>query len=273
MSAEERPSWPTALPARRARGGGRAEEEVEGLELELFGASSTATNASPLPYPSAAASKVLHLPSGAAAPRAQTPAGVAARSMALAPVASAASDEAVAVPEVGEEREVELKLEGEELEEPAPPLLLARSAAAARCAATSELEHAVSTPTHAPLRSNEKLRRPHMYGAPLPTKAAGLRLELPPASAAASTYSWYMHPAKTAVAAGNRGGVEVEVEKELEFKLHQAPSLPAASTPAAAHSSIKTRCAGSIDEASARGKRNAEASKWGREGTLPARRA
>jgi hypothetical protein len=91
-----------------------------------------------------------------------------------------------------------------------------------------------------------------------------------------------MHPAKTAVAVGKRGGLENEVEdkeeggeevEEGEFKLHQAPSLPAASTPAAAHSSISTLCAGSIEAASVRGSLNAEASKCGREGMLPARRA
>lgn len=155
---EDLPSCPTAEATSRARGDEAAaeeeeevsEEEVSEEETEKAASASlqstAARNPSPLPYPSAEASKVLHLPSGERACRPEMVQVVIGSSKALTPpttAASASNDD-----------------DDEELFPPLPLLPPVVSALKARCAATSDAEHAVSVATHAPCRPNANETRP-----------------------------------------------------------------------------------------------------------------
>ena len=100
---EDLPSCPTAEATSRARGDEAAaeeeeevsEEEVSEEETEKAASASlqstAARNPSPLPYPSAEASKVLHLPSGERACRPEMVQVVIGSSKALTPPTTAAS--------------------------------------------------------------------------------------------------------------------------------------------------------------------------------------
>ena len=221
---EDLPSCPTAEATSRASGE-MPEEEEEEEEAEASEASSAteeeeaspslqstaARTPSPLPYPSADASKVLHLPSGERACSPEMVQVVIGSSRALTPPTTAASASKLLLPPEKEE-------EGEEFSPvPLPPPLPVVSALNARCAATSDAEHAVSVATQGPCSPNANETRPQRYEMPFPVAAAGEADEpLSPASYWSWACSWNIEPVKTAVRERTTGEEKKEEEEEVE---------------------------------------------------------
>lgn len=247
MRLAARPLWLTAIPAMRARGRSlfakvESEESEEEVVIEKNGASAKTTTPSPRPYPSAEASRTLHLPSGDRAPRAQIAAEVAARRERLTPPARAKEEEG----EEGEEISSTSSL-------PLPPIPSLREATP--CAvATREEEHAVSTEEAGPPRPRACASLPTMKAGPEPATAAGASdgrrepllsfpsLLVPVIEVKTSSHSWYMHPTKAPVEAATLAGRSEEAEDEDEDDERPPPR---ASATAASAASTSSRACGS----------------------------
>jgi len=231
VSDAEAPPWLTAEPSSRASKGGREEEE-EGEEEESSSPplppppppplptflSTTTAKPSPRPYPSADASKLLHLPCGDSACSRQMRAVVPRSSCALTPPTTARVEE-----EEEEEEEMfpalsplllPLELKRQPFSPPSSTEPDDLSSRAARCAATRLEEHATSVATQAPPNPNANETRPARKERPCPVIAAAAPSAQPSGRRTESRYSEYMHPTKTPVV-GCWGAQEEERRGEL----------------------------------------------------------
>ena len=252
----------------------RAEEDVSEGEGEGASASrhsTAARNPSPLPYPSADASNVLHLPSGDRACSPEMVHDVIGSSSALTPPTTAAS--ASKEGEGGGEESFTLPLRLPlplSLPLPLPLPLPAVSALNARCAATSDAEHAVSVATQGPCSPNANETRPQRYEMPLPVATAGLA-DAPrsPASYWSCACSWNIDPVKTAVLERTSGeekkGGRLEGDDDEGGEDTERSAEPAASR--------RCRHCGSVAAASAGESPNAAESKSSSASTSAAHRA
>ena len=238
-----------------------AATEEEEPEASPSRHSTAARNPSPLPYPSADESKVLHLPSGERACSPEIVHVVIGSRRALTPPTTAASASKLLDGGGAFLPPLPLPL-------PLPPLPVV-SALNARCAATRDAEHAVSVATQAPCSPNANETRPQRYEMPLPVAAAGLAEEpRSPASYCSWACSWNIEPVKTAVLERTSG--EEKKEDDGDDGEGEGDETESSAEPAA---SRRCRHCGSVAAASAGESPNAAESKSSSASTRAAHRA